>query len=128
ERIEAAETRFEMESCEDAEVVIVAFGTLARFARYVVRELRAEGVRVGLFRPITLWPFPSDALASATAGARRIAVLEQNAGQMIDDVRLSVLGRVPVVAIGGISTDAAGFGIGPLLDANVIRDRVETVL
>jgi 2-oxoglutarate ferredoxin oxidoreductase subunit alpha len=81
-----------------------------------------------LFRPITLWPFPSEALAAATTGARRVAVLEQNAGQMIDDVRLSILGSVPVVSIGGISTDAAGFGIGPLLDTNVIRGRVEGVL
>jgi 2-oxoglutarate ferredoxin oxidoreductase subunit alpha len=128
ERIAATEARFESEGCEDAEIVIVAFGTLARFARYVVRELRAEGVRVGLFRPITLWPFPSEALAAATTRARRVAVLEQNAGQMIDDVRLSILGRVPVVSIGGISTDAAGFGIGPLLDTNVIRGRVEGVL
>lgn len=128
EHIAATETRFEAEGCEDAEIVIVAFGTLARFARYVVRELRAEGVRVGLFRPITLWPFPSEALAATTTGARRVAVLEQNAGQMIDDVRLSILGRVPVVSIGGISTDAAGFGIGPLLDAKVIRGRVEGVL
>ncbi|HIF94984.1 MAG TPA: hypothetical protein EYQ60_17950 [Myxococcales bacterium] len=127
ERIEAAEVRFEEENCEDAEIVIVAFGTLARFARYVVRELRAEGVRVGLFRPISLWPFPSEALDRATSNARRVAVLEQNAGQMIDDVRLSILGRVPIVSIGGISTDAAGFGIGPLLDAEVIRARVENV-
>jgi len=128
DRIERREVRFEQEGVEDAELLIVAFGTLARFARYVVRELRAEGVRVGLFRPITLWPFPSAALAQAAEGVRRVACLEQNAGQMIDDVRLSVLGRAPVVSIGGISTDAAGFGIGPLLDARVIRGRVETAL
>ncbi|MCG8588248.1 MAG: hypothetical protein MJE66_03080 [Proteobacteria bacterium] len=128
ERIEASEVRFEAEGTDDAELLIVAFGTLARFARYVVRQLRAEGVRVGLFRPITLWPFPSAALAEAAAGVRRVACLEQNAGQMIDDVRLAVLGRAPVVPIGGISTDAAGFGVGPLLDAQVIRGRVETAL
>ena len=128
DRIEQSEVRFEQEGVEDAELLVVAFGTLARFARYVVRELRAEGVRVGLFRPITLWPFPSQALAKAARGVRRVACLEQNAGQMIDDVRLAVLGRAPVVPIGGISTDAAGFGIGPLLDARVIRGRVETAL
>ena len=128
DQIARTETRFEQEGCEDADLIIVAFGTLARFARFVVRELRAEGVRVGLFRPITLWPFPSEALAQASSGARRIAVLEQNAGQMIDDVRLSVLGQVPVVSIGGISTDAAGFGVGPLLDTEVIRARVEHAL
>jgi 2-oxoglutarate ferredoxin oxidoreductase subunit alpha len=119
---------WESEATEDAELVVVAFGTLARFARFVARELRRQGARVGYFRPVTLWPFPADALARATRGARRIAVLEQNAGQMIDDVRLAVLGRTPVCAIGGISSDAAGFGIGPLLDAENVRGRIESAL
>ena len=123
--MEKAEPRFEALHTEDAEIVVVAFGTMARFARYVVQELREEGVRVGYFRPITLWPFPSEALADACDGARAVACLEQNAGQMIDDVRLSILGSAPVLPIGGISTDAAGFGIGPLLDAAVVRSRVE---
>ncbi|MBW2312595.1 MAG: hypothetical protein JRH10_00270 [Deltaproteobacteria bacterium] len=128
DRIEAAEPRHETFATEDAELVVVAYGTVARFARYVVQELRAEGAKVGLFRPITLWPFPSEALAACTAGATRVACLEQNAGQMIDDVRLAVLGRAPVVPIGGISTDPAGFGIGRLLDAAVVRGRVEAAL
>jgi 2-oxoglutarate ferredoxin oxidoreductase subunit alpha len=123
-----AEARGEAESCEDAELVVIAFGTLARFARYVVRELRAEGHRVGLFRPVTLWPFPEDELRRASARARRVAVLEQNAGQMIDDVRLALLGSVPVVPIGGISSDPAGFGVGPLLDTENVRARVEHAL
>jgi 2-oxoglutarate ferredoxin oxidoreductase subunit alpha len=122
------EARFEAEQVDDAELVVVAFGTLARFARSVVRELRREGRRVGLFRPISLWPFPSDGLRSSVAGASRVAVLEMNAGQMIDDVRLALLGARPVVAIGGISSDAAGFGIGPLLDSDNIRGRVESAL
>jgi len=122
------EARFDAEQVDDAELVVVAFGTLARFARSVVRELRREGRRVGLFRPISLWPFPSDALRSSVASAKRIAVLEMNAGQMIDDVRLAVLGTRPVVAIGGISSDSAGFGIGPLLDSENVRERVENAL
>ncbi len=121
--IAAAEQRFEAEGTDDAELLIVAFGTLARFARSAIRDLRAEGIRVGLFRPISLWPFPSEALADAARGCQRVAVLEQNAGQMIDDVRLSVLGSVPVVPIGGISTDPAGFGIGALLDSDLIAAR-----
>jgi 2-oxoglutarate ferredoxin oxidoreductase subunit alpha len=121
----ASEARFESEHCEDAELVVVAFGTMARFARYVVRELRSEGVRVGYFRPITLWPYPAEALASAAQGAKRVAVLEQNAGQMIDDVRLAILGKVPVAAIGGISSDEAGFGIGPIFDTEEIRARIQ---
>ena len=101
---------------------------MARFARYVVRAMRAEGIRVGYFRPITLWPFPAEALAEASEGATRVAVLEQNAGQMIDDVRLAILGRTPIVSIGGISSDEAGFGIGPIYDVEAIRERIEAGL
>ena len=126
--IAAAEARHEAVWTDDADVLVVAFGTLGRFARYAVEQLRGEGHRVGFFRPITLWPFPAEALAEAARGARRVAVLEQNAGQMIDDVRLAVLGAAPVEAIGGISSDEAGFGIGPLLDAKVIRGRIEARL
>jgi 2-oxoglutarate ferredoxin oxidoreductase subunit alpha len=124
-QIEAAEQRFEAVYTDDAEFVIVAFGTLARFARSAVEAMRAEGIRVGLFRPISLWPFPADALVEATRSAKRVACLEQNAGQMIEDVKLSLLGSVPVVSIGGISTDAAGFGIGALLDRDLIRHRAQ---
>jgi 2-oxoglutarate ferredoxin oxidoreductase subunit alpha len=122
--IERAEPRIETAFCDDADTVIVAFGTPARFVRYAIRELRAEGQRVGYVRPITLWPYPSAALAEATAGARQLGVFELCAGQMIDDVRLAVAGRAPVVGIGGISTDGSGFGVGPLLDAEIIRDRI----
>jgi 2-oxoglutarate ferredoxin oxidoreductase subunit alpha len=128
EEIERCEARLESESTDDAELLIVAFGSLARFARYVVRELRREGARVGYARPITLWPFPKRELAEAAGNVRRIAVLEQNAGQMIDDVQLSVMGRVPVVGIGEISSDPAGFGMGPLLDPSAVRERVESAL
>jgi 2-oxoglutarate ferredoxin oxidoreductase subunit alpha len=124
DRIAASEQRWEVEGADDAELIVVAFGTLARFARAAIRELRAEGLKVGLFRPISLWPFPSEPLLEAAKGTRRIACLEQNAGQMIDDVRLSVLGAVPVVPIGGISTDASGFGVGALLDAELIGERI----
>ncbi len=123
--METSEARFESEHCSDADLVVVAFGTLARFARYVIRELRREGVRVGYFRPITLWPYPAEALARAARGARRVAVLEQNAGQMIDDVRLAILGQLPVAAIGGISSDQAGFGVGPIFDTEEIRARIQ---
>lgn len=128
ERMQVALPRHEAEGCEDAELLVVAFGTLARFARHAVRALRAEGHRVGWFRPVTLWPFPSEALAAAAEGVRKVACLEQNAGQMIDDVRLAVLGRAPVVPIGGISSDEAGFGIGPLLDPREVRGRIEGAL
>ena len=128
EEMARQEARWEVESADGAELVVVAFGTLARFARHAVRELRREGARVALFRPISLWPFPAEALRSASAGARRVAVLEQNAGQMIDDVRLALEGRLPVSAIGGISSDASGFGIGPLLDPDEVRTRIQRAL
>src|SRR5262245_29154826 len=103
EEMARTEARWETRDADSAELVVVAFGPLARFARHAVRELRREGRAVGLFRPITLWPFPAEALRATCAGARRVAVLEQNAGQMIDDVRLALEGRVPVTPIGGIS-------------------------
>jgi 2-oxoglutarate ferredoxin oxidoreductase subunit alpha len=122
--IERAEQRVETGFCDDAETVIVSFGTPAKFVRYVVAQLRAEGERVGFVRPISLWPYPYEVVADATAEARTVGVFELCAGQMIDDVRLGVLGRAPVVGIGGISTDGSGFGVGPLLDAEIIRERV----
>ncbi len=128
EAIAAAEARWEAHRCDDADLVVVAFGSLARFARHAVEALRVGGARVGLFRPVTLWPFPAQALARAATGARRIAVLEQNAGQMIDDVRLALLGAVPVEAIGGISSDEAGFGVGDLYAPDEVRRRVEGAL
>lgn len=124
DRIAESEQRFEVEDADDAELLVVAFGSMARFARAAIRDLRAEGLKVGLFRPISLWPFPAAALAEAAQGCTRIAVLEQNAGQMIEDVRLAIEGAVPIVSIGGISTDPAGFGIGALLDTDRVAGRV----
>jgi 2-oxoglutarate ferredoxin oxidoreductase subunit alpha len=118
----------ETEHTEDAEVVVVAFGTPARYVRAAVRELRAEGVRVGYLRPITLFPFPSAAVAEAADGATAVAVYENNQGQMVDDVRLAVLGRAPVHFIGGLSLDSSGFGIAPDFDVRLLRDRIEQVV
>ena len=92
EQVAASEARFVGRHLDDAEHVVVAFGTTGAFVDYVVDELRADGHRVGSFRPVTLWPFPSAALAEvANRGAcRQVLVHELNAGQMIDDVRLAV--------------------------------------
>jgi 2-oxoglutarate ferredoxin oxidoreductase subunit alpha len=125
--IAAAETRVETAFLDGAEFVVTAFGTAAKFVRYIVHQMRAEGVPVGYVRPITLWPFPYDALAKAAEGTRGVVVFELNSGQMLDDVRLGVLGRAPVSFIGGISTDSSGFGVGDLLDVEVIRSRIEEV-
>ena len=124
----AGEARAESGFLDDAEHVVVAFGTPAKFVRYAVRQLRDQGLRVGYVRPITLWPFPADAVAAAATGKRSVLVFELNAGQMIDDVRLAVLGRADVRFIGGISTDHAGFGVGALLDVEVIARRIEAAI
>ena len=118
------EARHEQGFIDDAEAVVVAFGTGGKFVEYVVHELRAEGHKVGFFRPITLWPFPGDALEAATDACRQILVFELNAGQMIDDVRLNVNDRRKVKAIGGVSFDESGLNLGPLMDARVIRERI----
>ena len=124
DRITAEEVRVESGYLDDAETVVVAFGPPGKFVKYVVAALRAEGEKIGFVRPITLWPFPYDAVATASEGAARVGVFELGAGQMIDDVRLGVLGRAPVTFIGGISTDGSGFGVGPLLDVELIRARI----
>ncbi len=103
--------------CEDAELVVAAYGSVGKFVRYACLRLRDDGHRVGYVRPITLWPFPSEAVRDAIAGAAKVAVYEQNMGQMVEDVRLATLGAVPVEFIGGPSWDHSGFGIGP--DINV---------
>ena len=127
-RIVTAEPRAETGFLDDAEHVVVAFGTPAKFVRYAVGRLRDRGLRVGYVRPITLWPFPSDAVAAAAAGKRSVLVFELNAGQMVDDVRLAVLGEAPVEFIGGISTDHSGFGVGALLDVEVIAARIQDAI
>jgi 2-oxoglutarate ferredoxin oxidoreductase subunit alpha len=120
----AREARVESGHLDDAETVIVAFGSPAKFVKYAIGQLRTAGHRVGYVRPITLWPFPYDALAAATANVRRVGSFELCAGQMIDDVRIGVAGRAPVTFIGGVSTDHSGFGVGRLLDVEAIAERI----
>ena len=124
ERIAASEARFEAGDLDGAETLVVAFGTASRFVRAAVERLRAGGVPVGWARPVTLWPFPYEALAAAAAGVREVLVFELNAGQMVEDVRLAVLGAAPVRFIGGVSTDHSGFGVGALLDVDLIAGRI----
>ncbi|NJB67973.1 2-oxoglutarate ferredoxin oxidoreductase subunit alpha [Desulfobaculum xiamenense] len=85
-----AEVRYETFECDDAELVVVAFGSIGRIVKSTVRSLRARGHKVGLFRPITLYPFPSEALAELAAQGKRFLTIEHNLGQMVDDVRLAV--------------------------------------
>ncbi len=98
--IERDEQRAETFLVDDADVVVVAFGASARVARSAVVEARAKGVKAGLIRPITLWPFPVDALEAAVPTAKAFLTVEMNMGQMVDDVRLAVNGRRPVEFFG----------------------------
>ncbi len=90
------EARHSELQCEDAEFVIVGFGTAGRVAQTAVKHLRQDGIAVGLFRPVTLWPFPSQPLAQIAKEARGFLVVEMNAGQMVHDVREIVGNQIPV--------------------------------
>ncbi|MFI5255125.1 MAG: hypothetical protein ACHQ15_06690, partial [Candidatus Limnocylindrales bacterium] len=94
------EVRWAGEQLDDADYLIVAYGTAARVSRTAIERARALGMRVGLLRPITLWPFPSAAIAELAARMRGILVVELSAGQLVEDVRLAVEGRTPVALHG----------------------------
>jgi len=90
------EVMFNAVETDDAEIVVVAFGIAARVALSAVQQLRREGVSAGLFRPVTLFPFPEKQLAEMANRVEKILVVELNAGQMVEDVKLSVSGKVEV--------------------------------
>ena len=95
--IEENEVRYELFEMEDAETMIVAFGTSARLSSGAIPQARAKGLKVGMLRPQTLWPFPTKAIQDQIErGVKKIIVIEMSAGQLIDDVRLAVEGKVPV--------------------------------
>lgn len=96
--IEKKEVKVETYNCEDAQVIIVAFGTCARISKNVIRDAEKSGIKVGLIRPITLWPFPTDVIKKAARSNKLKAFLdlELNAGQMVEDVRLAVNGKKKV--------------------------------
>ena len=98
--IEENEVRYEEYMTDDADYLIVAFGCMARICRKSIEDARARGIKVGLLRPVTLWPFPSKAIAALAGKMKGILVAELNAGQMIEDVRLAVEGKTPVCHFG----------------------------
>ena len=106
--IEDKEVRYETKDLEDAEYAIVAFGSAARISQKAMETARKQGLKVGLFRPITLWPFPKKEIGELSKKVKGILVVEINAGQMVFDVRGAVEGRVPVDQygrLGGIVPD-----------------------
>jgi pyruvate/2-oxoacid:ferredoxin oxidoreductase alpha subunit len=94
------EVRYEEWLCKDADVLVVAFGLSSRIAKDAVRQLRREGVKVGLFRPQTLWPFPAQRLNQFGREGKKFIVAELNHGQMIEDVRAAMFGLGPVLITG----------------------------
>ena len=98
--MEQTEVLVQQESVEDADVVLVAYGTTARVCRSAMRLARAEGIRAGLIRPITLWPFPTAAVQTAAAHAKCLLSVEMSQGQMVDDVRIAANGACPVRFLG----------------------------
>lgn len=95
-KIEENEVRFEEIETADADYILVAFGSSARICQKVIKLAREEGIKVGLIRPITLWPFPSKRISELADKAKGFLVAELNAGQMVEDVRLAVNGKSPV--------------------------------
>ena len=100
QEIRDKEVRYETYQTEDAEYLIVAFGSASRIAQKAIELCRDKGIRVGMLRPITLWPFPTQAIANLANQVKGILSVEINAGQMVEDIQLSVQGRVPVKQYG----------------------------
>ncbi|MDE6683093.1 MAG: 3-methyl-2-oxobutanoate dehydrogenase subunit VorB [Muribaculaceae bacterium] len=98
--IEKNETRWEEIGVEDADYLLIAFGSIARICAKAQEMAAEKGIKVGIVRPITLWPFPTDAIRKAAEGKKGILVVELNAGQMIEDVRLAVHDSLPVEHFG----------------------------
>jgi len=116
--IEKNERLWEASQTDDADYILVGFGLSARICRSAVSVLRKAGVKAGLFRPITLWPFPDAELAAAAKGKKNLLVVEMNAGQMLQDVRLAVGSTVPVDFLGTLG------GATPQVDS--VIERIKT--
>jgi 2-oxoglutarate ferredoxin oxidoreductase subunit alpha len=96
EEMKKNELMVETVQCEDADLILVAYGTTARICRSVMNRARAKNLKIGLIRPITLWPFPYRTIAQAARKARSFLVVEMSLGQMVEDVKLAVLGNADI--------------------------------
>ncbi|WP_028315641.1 3-methyl-2-oxobutanoate dehydrogenase subunit VorB [Desulfatibacillum aliphaticivorans] len=121
EEIKKNEIRFETYNMDaDAKYLIVAHGTAARVAKSAVDALKEEGVELALIRPITLWPYPYDAVAEAAKGKEKVITIELSMGQMVEDVKLAVCGECPVEFIG----KAGGVVFTPEEIVSLIREKI----
>ncbi|MGL1894173.1 MAG: 3-methyl-2-oxobutanoate dehydrogenase subunit VorB [Spirochaetaceae bacterium] len=96
DKVEENEILFEEYMLDDADYMLVAYGSSARICKQAVTSLREQGIKVGYFRPISLWPFPYKELKNASEGKKKILTVEMSLGQMLEDVKLSVLSSIPV--------------------------------
>jgi len=120
EKMKTSEVRVETDNLEDAELALVGYGTSARICNEAMKAARRKGIRVGLIRPITLWPFPEKVVAENVRKLKAFLVIEMSLGQMVEDVRLAANGKCPVYFYG-----KPGSGIP---EVNVIVDRIEKIL
>ncbi|MGA2821853.1 MAG: 3-methyl-2-oxobutanoate dehydrogenase subunit VorB [Anaerolineales bacterium] len=102
QEVQAKEMRYKEYYLDQAQVVVIGFGTAGRIALSAVRAARAQGIQVGLFRPVTVSPFPYERVAELAARAKVLLVVEMNSGQMLEDVRLAVNGRTPIEFYGRV--------------------------
>jgi 2-oxoglutarate ferredoxin oxidoreductase subunit alpha len=100
ETVKKNESRFEEAGCNGADISLAAYGTSARVCMGAKKLAEKEGIKVGLFRPVTLWPFPYEALGKIGESGKPILTVEMSLGQFVEDVRLSVLGKAPVHLLG----------------------------
>ncbi|TET41692.1 MAG: 3-methyl-2-oxobutanoate dehydrogenase subunit beta, partial [Elusimicrobia bacterium] len=120
EKIKKTEVRVETDNLEDAEVALVGYGTSARICKEAMEIARQKGIKVGLVRPITLWPFPEKVIAENVDRLKAFLVIEMSLGQMVEDVRLATNGKCPVYFYG-----KPGGGIP---EVDVIVERIEKIL
>lgn len=116
-KIAQNETDYEEFELEDAELVITAFGSIARIAKAAIKKARAEGLKVGMLRPITLWPFPNEKINSLAKSAKKILNIEMNMGQMLEDVKIAVNGECEVDFMGRVA--------GEYFRADEISEKIE---
>jgi pyruvate/2-oxoacid:ferredoxin oxidoreductase alpha subunit len=119
------EVRYESEMVDDAEIVVVAFGIMARVAKEAVRRARDRGIKVGLFRPITLFPFPEAQLSEIAGRARGILVTEINFGQILPDVRLAGGGQCSVQFLGQPALPIPPAAVEKAIEAMAAGEEVE---
>ncbi len=121
DQIEQNEIRYEEKMTQDADILIASWGSTARTSLEAIAKARAEGLKVGLFRPITLYPFPKEALQKAASNVKHVLVVEDNQGQMLQDVEWALEGKKPISFLGIDKRDQPG-GMGLLYPKPIIEE------